>query len=207
VTGTARVLKTSFTAGELSDRLLGRDDLRAYANGAHRLRNVVIHPTGGVSRRPGLRYVDTAAGPGRLVAFEFNTEQVYLLAFGEGRIDVYTDGVRTATVAAPWTAAQLGQINWTQSADTLLVVHPGVGPQRLTRASHTDWTLQGWSFAVENGAVRQPYHRFAPGGVTLTPSATTGAIALAASDDVFAAGHVGARLRLQGIEVEITAVN
>ncbi|MCA3339782.1 MAG: hypothetical protein INF90_14785, partial [Roseomonas sp.] len=41
--------KTSFTAGELAPELLGRADLRAYENGARRLRNVVIQPTGGVT--------------------------------------------------------------------------------------------------------------------------------------------------------------
>jgi hypothetical protein len=51
--------KTSFTAGEISSRLLGRGDLTAFENGAAKLRNVFIHPTGGVSRRPGLRYLDT----------------------------------------------------------------------------------------------------------------------------------------------------
>ena len=56
------VQKTSFTAGEISPRLLGRGDLSAYENGARRLRNVFIHPTGGVSRRAGLRYIDTARG-------------------------------------------------------------------------------------------------------------------------------------------------
>ena len=52
-----RTLKTSFTAGELAPELLGRPDLRASANGARRLRNVFIQPTGGVTRRPGLRHV------------------------------------------------------------------------------------------------------------------------------------------------------
>ena len=61
--------KTSFTSGEISPRLLGRGDLTAYENGAGKLRNVFIHPTGGVTRRPGLRYLDTALGNGRLVAF------------------------------------------------------------------------------------------------------------------------------------------
>jgi arginine/lysine/ornithine decarboxylase len=43
--------------------------------------------------------------------------------------------------------------------------------------------------------------------VTLTPSATSGAIAITASADVFAAGHVGIRLRLDGKEVIVTAVS
>jgi hypothetical protein len=55
-----RVHKTSFTAGEIAPELAGRSDLAAYANGAGRLTNVVVLPTGGVSRRPGLRHVDRA---------------------------------------------------------------------------------------------------------------------------------------------------
>ncbi|MBL4691035.1 MAG: hypothetical protein JKY68_06175 [Rhodospirillales bacterium] len=110
--------KTSFTAGEISPRLLGRGDLTAYENGAAKLRNVFIHPTGGVSRRPGLRFIDTARGNGRLVAFEFNTEQVYLLVFTDSYVDVYRDGIKTASFAVPWTESQIRQIAWVQTAET-----------------------------------------------------------------------------------------
>jgi hypothetical protein len=85
-----RSYKTSVTAGELSDDLLGRSDLRAYENGARRLHNVFIRPTGGVSRRAGLRFVDTARGPGRLISFEFNVEQVYLLVLADHVLDQTT---------------------------------------------------------------------------------------------------------------------
>lgn len=47
------------------------------------LRNVFIQPTGGVTRRAGLRYVDTAPASGRMISFEFNTEQTYLLVLTE----------------------------------------------------------------------------------------------------------------------------
>jgi len=57
---TLRLLKTSFTAGEVAPPLLGRSDLAAYENGAARLRNVFVHATGGLSRRAGLRHVATA---------------------------------------------------------------------------------------------------------------------------------------------------
>ena len=75
-----RRIKSSFTAGELAPELYGRTDLRAFENGARQLRNVVIQPTGGVARRPGLVHVATLPGPARLMPFEFNTEQTYLLA-------------------------------------------------------------------------------------------------------------------------------
>lgn len=136
--------KTNFTAGELSPDLLGRGDLRAYENGAARLRNVFIHPTGGVTRRAGLRHLDDLPGPGRLIPFAFNTAQVYLLVLTDGLCSVFMDGVRVATLPTPWTEAQLGTLSWTQSADTLLMVHPDVAPRKITRASHVDWAIETW---------------------------------------------------------------
>lgn len=133
-----RQVKTNFTAGEVSRDLLGRGDLRAYENGALRLRNLFIHPTGGITRRAGLMYVDTAHGNGRLISFEFNTQQTYLLAITENRIDIYAGGVHVQTVASPWTAAQISNLCWTQSADTLLLTHPDVPPKRLVRAAGGD---------------------------------------------------------------------
>ena len=196
--------KTSFTAGEISPRLLGRGDLRAYENGAAKLRNVFIHPTGGVSRRKGLSYVDTARGDGRLVAFEFNTEQVYLLVFTDLFIDAYRDGVKVASFATPWTEEQIAQIVWVQSADTLLVVHPEVPPKKITRTSDTAWTVTDWTFVDKDGRIFQPHHKFGDENVTLTASATTGTITLTASANVFLSAHVGTRFRLENKEVEIT---
>ncbi|MCX7371387.1 MAG: hypothetical protein NTW56_02935, partial [Alphaproteobacteria bacterium] len=104
-----RMLKSSFTAGELSPALLGRADLRAYGNGARRLRNVFIQPTGGLSRRPGLRHIATLPGPARLCAFEFNTEQTSLLAMTANRLQVFLGDSMVADLSAPWTAEILPQ--------------------------------------------------------------------------------------------------
>ena len=194
--------KSNFTAGEVSTRLLGRSDLRSYANGASLLRNLFIQPTGGVSRRPGTRLVRAAPGDGRLVAFEFNTEQIYLLCFTDERIDIYTDGIRTATVEAPWTEAQLAKLVWVQSADTLLVVHPDVPPRKITRTSHSDWQISDWVYDEKDDRIYQPHHKFAATDVTLDPSGTSGTITLTASADVFVDDHVGTRFRLADKEVE-----
>ncbi len=199
-----RQTKTTFSAGEVSRDLLGRGDLRAYENGALTLRNIFIHPTGGVSRRAGLRHIDTARGPGRLIAFEFNTEQTYLLVVTGGMIDIYADDVLAATLSAPWAEDEISGIAWTQSADTLLLVHPDVAPHKLTRNSGGDWSLEVWSFFEdEDGVIRRPMFKFAGTQVTLTPSALSGTIALTAGADVFVAAHEGTRLRVGGKEVEI----
>lgn len=208
--------KSNFTAGEISPNLLGRGDLKSYANGAGKLRNVFIHATGGVTRRPGLRYIDTARGPGRLVAFEFNTEQVYLLVFTNGYMDVYRDGTKVHEKATPWTAQQVSEFVWVQSADTLFVVHPDVEPRRITRTSHTDWTIATWAFLdqqkpAEGGdpaydRIQQPHHKFADDDVTIATNTSSGTITLTASANVFVADHVGTRMRLQNKEVVITTV-
>lgn len=205
--GTITTAKTNFTAGEVSLDMLGRGDLAAYANGAKRLRNVFISPIGGVSRRAGLRHVDMARGSGRLIAFEFNTDQTYLLVLTDLHLAIYADGIPVAALTTPWSGAQLKQINWTQTADTLLIVHPEIEPRKLTRTSHSAWTIAAWKFYEADGVIEQPYHKFAEDEVTLQPSATSGTITITASAAVFVAAHVGCRFRLQQKEVQITAVN
>jgi hypothetical protein len=202
----ARTVKTSFASGEIGDAMLGRVDLRAYENGARALRNVFVQPTGGVRRRPGLAYVGALPGKTRLVPFEFNIEQAYLLAFGDSTMRVYKDGALQATIATPWTAAQLAQIAWTQSADTLLVVHPDVPPRKITRQSHASWTVEAWSYFEDKGAIHQPFHKFAGDAVTLQPSATSGTVTLTASAPVFDAAHVGTRIRIAQKQAIVTGV-
>lgn len=202
-----RQVKTNFTAGEVSRELLGRGDLRAYENGALGLRNLFIFPTGGVTRRAGLGYVDTAAGNGRLISFEFNTEQTCLMVVTDNRIDIYSGGVNIQTLSAPWSLAQIPQLTWTQSADTLLLVHPDVKPKKILRNALGIFVLADWDFFTDAGVMQQPYYKFAESTVTLTPSATTGTITLTASAAVFESGHAGTRLRVGGKEVSITLVN
>jgi hypothetical protein len=195
-----RRIKTSFTAGELAPELGGRPDLRAYENGARALRNVTILPTGGVARRPGLRFLGALPGPARLIPFEFSTEQTYLLVLTDMLITVYRDDVAVATIPSPYGVGQIGQVAWTQSADTLLLAHPDLPPRRVTRTGHTSWQIAVWNFAAE------PYHRFADEAVTIAASATAGPVTLSASAPVFLAGHAGATFRLNGRRVRIGTV-
>ena len=195
-----RQLKSSFTAGELAPELLGRGDLRAYANGARRLRNVFIQPTGGVTRRPGLRHLAILPGPARLLAFEFNTEQAYLLVFTAGAFSVHLGDAQVALGAGPWSAAHLPLLSFTQSADTLLICHPDIPPRRLTRTSHTNWVLTDWVWA------QLPTYRFADIGVTMTPSGTSGSVAITASVAAFAPSLQGTPFRLRGKPGVLTAI-
>lgn len=191
--------KTSFAAGELAPELLGRPDLRAFENGARRLRNVFIQPTGGVTRRPGLRHVTPLPGPARLIPFEFNTEQTYLMVLSAGALQVFQGDAAIATLPGPWSEAMLPQIGFTQNADTLLLVHPEMRPQRVTRTL-SGWTIGPWGF------LHEPFFRFAEPGVRLWTSGVSGNVVVTADAAVFWAGHAGARLRIGGKRLIIGTV-
>ncbi len=196
---TVKTIKTSFTAGELAPELLGRADLRAYANGARRLRNVMIQPTGGVARRPGLRHLTTLPGAARMIAFEFNTEQAYLLVLTHQRMQVFRNDAEVASVAGPWTGAMLPQLAFTQNADTLILLHPDMPMQRITRTSHTTWTVGAFAFS------RAPWARYVDAAVTLAVSGLTGTVTVTSSAPFFAPPHVGSLLRIGGKRLLVTA--
>ncbi len=201
-------IKTTFTAGEVSPSLLGRGDLRAYDNGALKLRNVFIQPTGGVKRRSGLRHLDQIAGPGRLIAFEFNTEQTYLLVVTDLQMAVYVDGVLQTTLVTPWVEEDIANLAWTQSADTLLLVHGNYPPKKLIRSTGGVWSIIDWEFySSDAGRIYQPMYKFADAGVTVTPSGTSGSVTLTASAAVFEADHNHTRLRVGDRELVITSVD
>jgi hypothetical protein len=203
----AFLIQTDFTAGELDPRLLGRTDLRSYQSGAAKLRNVVVETTGGVRRRPGMAYLATAPGAGRLVAMETGPDLAFLLAFSDFQVDIYRDGSLLATVATLWEAAQLAQIAWAQHGQSLLVTHPDVTPQQLTRVSDTVWTIGQWQFAEnDDGSTLAPFARFSPPEVLLQATATTGTVTLTTSADFFVAEHLGSILRLNGKQIELTNI-
>ena len=92
---------TNFTAGELSPRMDGRTDLEKYFFGCKTLENMVVHPHGSASRRPGTRFIAEAKDSStekRLIPFEFSTTQTYMLEFGNLYVRFYKDnGIITET--------------------------------------------------------------------------------------------------------------
>ena len=202
-------IQTNFSTGELDPLLRARVDLAAYQNALEEATNVVCQPQGGIRRRPGTKYIASlpnssteSAGNGtRLVEFEFSTSDSYMLCFTHNRMHVFKNkALITAinggannyldTSALGLTGARLANIVWTQSADTLIVVHPDINPIKIVRGG-TDATWTGTAITFDS----IPKYAFTaalsnPAG-TLTPSAVSGKITLTASSSVFVAGSVG----------------
>jgi len=92
---------TNFIAGESSQRLDGRTDVGKYFNGCKTLENMVVHPHGAATRRPGTKFVHevkTSSEKTRLIPFEYSTTQTYIMEFGNQYIRFYKDqGIITLT--------------------------------------------------------------------------------------------------------------
>ncbi len=87
--------QANFTAGELSPRVRGRTDITRYKNGTQVLENFLPMRQGGIVRRPGFRFVSEVKDSTkltRLIPFEFNDEQTYVLEFGEKASASFTIG-------------------------------------------------------------------------------------------------------------------
>ena len=93
-------MQFAFSSGELSPQIAGRVDLQKYYNGVETMLNTIVLPTGGGMRRPGLEYIANARyteTTAELIPFEFNTEQAYVLEFGNEYMRVFADGGQVFT--------------------------------------------------------------------------------------------------------------
>ena len=142
--------QSNFTAGELSPRLEGQIDFKKYFNGCSVLENMSVYPHGGAVRRGGSYHVaevKDSADTGRLIPFEFNVTQAYVLEFGDQYIRFYKDngqilsGGSAYEVASPYLDSELFELHFAQSADVMYICHSNHAPRKLSRTGHTSWTL------------------------------------------------------------------
>ena len=89
------MMQPTFAGGELSPGLYGRVDLGKYRSGLAKCVNMLVRPHGGVTNRPGLRFIGAVADHSRshrLVPFAYDAEQSHVLEFGHQTMRVITDG-------------------------------------------------------------------------------------------------------------------
>jgi hypothetical protein len=210
--GKVSYLQTSFSAGELSPQLEGRVDLAKYASGTKTLENMVVKSYGGAFRRPGSGFiaeVKDSTTANRLVSFQFSTTQAYVLEFGHLNIRVYyvvsgvpgivdSGGGVPVDIVTTYDESDLFELQFAQSADVLYITHKDYPPRKLSRTSHTAWTISDITFTWG------PFLSDNATTTTLTPSGVAGAITIAASADTFFATQVGGYFRIKLGYVQIT---
>jgi len=177
--------QTNFSVGEMDPLLRARTDLEQYSNGLESAKNVVIHPQGGATRRPGLRtiakiYDNPFAQEFKLIPFQFSRTDTYLLAVQSGFIKVYKNDVFQVSVSATdITAAMVPDLKYTQAVDTLIIVHQDMHPKRLVRNSDVSWTFEDVPLTNIPSYAFNPHTHYPQ--FAITPSAVDGNITITAS--------------------------
>lgn len=154
-----QALQGSFVTGEISPRLQGNVLLESYKSSLGKCLNFVVVPQGAVTRRPGTRYVTPTKNDAevRLIPFNFGQGQSYVIEAGAGYFRFFTaDGVLMDAAdssdplevtadsdgdAVPYGASDLNDLDVTQSADTLFIVHPSYRPFTLKRTGTYTWVF------------------------------------------------------------------
>ena len=287
---------SSFVSGEFSAKLDGRTDFEKYSSGCKTMENMLVHPQGASTRRPGTQFISESkdsSAKSRLIPFEFSTTQTYMLEFGNLYIRFFkdkgqiTEGDKTITaitkanpgvvtssshgysdgdfviitsvsgmtevngktfkvankttntfelndvdgnaidssgyttyssagtinkiyqITTSYTTAQIPDLKFAQSADTMFICHNSHEVSQLARTGHTSWTLSEVDFA-ETG----PYLSTNTTATTLTPASSgTGAgvnITASAITGInggvgFQTTDVGRILKFNSGEAKITA--
>lgn len=156
----AKLIQPSFAGGEVSPSVAARVDLSKRAVAVERAENFFVRVTGGMESRPGLQFIAEAktTGTTRIIPFEFNTEQTYIVELGNQYMRFYTYGGQILSggspyeISTPYLAADLFEIEFAQSGDVMTIVHPNYAPRELVRITNTNWTLTEISFAPSQAA-------------------------------------------------------
>lgn len=201
--------QNGFDAGELSPKLWARTDLELYKKGARTLKNFYVNPEGTAMRRPGSKYVKATQGAGvaRLIPFIYSQTETYCVELVNGAIRVIRtsdETVITPTAGANYTyfsTAQIKEVQFFQSADTLYLLHPEVQPQLLVRTAANTFAYQSYNNDTVGGAgeyASVPYRAINATAITLSVSTATVGTGrtLTASASFFNANHVGAFFRV-----------
>ena len=119
----------SFAAGEITPLLHARVDLARYSTGLAELRNMIVLPQGGVTRRSGFTYCHTiTSGEVRHIPFEYNSTDNIL--------------IEHARVTTPYAENDLSGLRYVQSGNVMFLVHRKYKPMMLTRKGLFSWVIE-----------------------------------------------------------------
>lgn len=134
----------NFVSGKVDHDVDGRFDLPLYKNGADVFTNFISNFKGNAIYRSGLKLVEEFEDC-VFVEFKFSKEQSYLCLFYENKVRFLTydsnnnlgwvlDGSSNVyELTSPYTLEQARDIQWSQNADVMKIVHPDIEPQDFTR--------------------------------------------------------------------------
>ena len=171
-------IQTAFSKGEISPTLFGRVDAEMYRAALATARNVICHNYGGVSNRPGLRYLGPVKNhtyAPRFIPFKFKSSDTYLLEFGDlymrvirenGHVTETNKTITGITAATPpvVTSAGHGYSNGDEVYIASVVGMTQVNGRRFLAAGVTANTFQLNDQVTNTAIVGAGYTAYSSGG-------------------------------------------
>ena len=146
-----RILRQSFSGGEISPQLYGRFDLEKFTQAVEVSENFITLPHGPAINRAGFRFVHEVKNSNsftRLIPFNFSSTQTFAIELGAGYFRFHTQGGTLLTptllpyeVENPYLEADLPLIKYSSDGDVITFVHKNYPPSELTRISNLNWTF------------------------------------------------------------------
>ena len=144
-----------------------------------------------------------SSGKCRMIKFEYNNTQEYIIVLSDKRIAIYQEGVLIQEITyTKLLEKHIDGIRYTYKDDTVVLTHPDINPIELKRTG-TEFTCK--DFELKN----IPYYAF--GGeksekktIIVTPSGVEGAIKITAKESVFNANYVGQFIDGNGGRLKVT---
>lgn len=155
-----KILQNNFTTGVISPQVQARVDLAKYEGACKKIKNAIVMPQGGVTKRYGTKrvgFVSQQPQDGILIPFVYSRTQSYVLFFTNNRlrfisnggtikVDDGDGGYKEYYITTPYQEADLPYIKFVQSADIMYLTHPDYAPMMLCRYGHTSWELKEVQF-------------------------------------------------------------
>lgn len=201
------IRQRDFSAGVIDHDAVRRDDMDMLNFALRDAENVASVHTGGLTRRPGRRFL--FEDKGIVVDFKPFDDTAYKVVFVASAVKVRTaEGSLVATLPAPWTSAQLDSLVVEPMDNELFVAWDGRTRVITVAPGTMAWSITSFAFKTGiDGAVRAPFYRFPKtANITLKPSALTGNISVTFSANVLDPLHVGSVFRYAGRQLRITSV-
>lgn len=209
-----QTVTNNLTAGEFTPRLRSRVDLEKYNASAEKLENCVVLRHGGATIRPSLDYkgpVKDSTQTARIIPFVYSRTDAFLLEFGTNYMRVWKGGVLVEAspgvpfeIVTPWTAAQMASVVFTQGADTMILTHPLVHPQRIRRFADNKWVIDNCPF--KPAAVYESGHRSSTVNMTISNVAIGTGRTVTASAGFFLGGDRSRRISWGTGTAKITSI-
>ncbi len=144
------MIKNNFNGGIFGKQLRYRADLEKYMSSVAELENFLVLPYGGIENRPGTVMLKQypADSDIRLVTFQFNNNERFILAFSKNHLDIFNAADNSLSAELDVIFGNVWNLSFEQKNDIIWITSPDYFPKTLKRFSDKNWDVE--DFQMKN---------------------------------------------------------